>query len=538
MHDLVLLALLVLYASWDYVLGFLVTQLLAKVLFTARYLDLPSFAWSFEWIAISFGVTECRVAVGTFRWANPPKHRVHPFFLELKRVELRFDARPTLRWLAGRLGVGVVPVPPSGASQGAPVTTTTPKRPIYAVASLEVEGVTINLERKNGKLNLWGALGMTEDEVLTRAEAQRCDVDDEDRGDHDDDAAAAAFEEVDEPAASAEEEEPQQQSKRHWSKFLGEFAVERATIRSVKSRVEAFVRPSDTTAVCEDPVKIRCIDMTKRALRPQKLTKKKLASGNRRQGLFLDELIWRLIWRVTHEVWRAPQVASLAGKIAKDHSKAAVKSTGKTIQSLVLNATHPTRQHERRDGAHAAATGAGSSSRSLSSSTTESGGAGVETLRVRVHDGKHLATDKLKKPSTYVKLAVGKTGAKAKSPVVAGTRNPEFDFAVDLPVPMTCVGDDPDLRVQVVHRPMLAGRETRLFPTLKIPLADVRLAPGRAIHATWYDFAIHGPPEDDDDDEDAAARREVVEMATTAVLKGFSKLPSVRLSLALLPASR
>ena len=137
----------VLYLALDYVLGFVVTQ---AIKYCTNY-DVQ-----ITWLSIHLGWSEVTISLGPLVWRNPKKFQETPFLLKLGRVSLRLSPRSVYAHLAGGGGGAAPPVD---------------------VDNFEVEGVKLHLERNAKGLNLWAALGVSDEEGQARADESRaCDA--------------------------------------------------------------------------------------------------------------------------------------------------------------------------------------------------------------------------------------------------------------------------------------------------------------------------------------------------------------------------
>lgn len=396
------LVLLGVYVVWDRVAGLVVTSA-CKWLFTK--LKKPSFRWSFETIEVTWSVVrgELKTTVWGFRWLAPKQFK--DCFVELRRCELRLDLRSAYRAYSAKTPL-VVPV-------------------------VEVEGVTVNLERRKGELSLWAALGLSENEGKQAALA----------------------------AADMMEEEEETPGKRWGLKKLGMFAIERLTIRTIKANVDAFISATDTKG--GQPLKIETFELTKQL-------------RHKRGGLYLDELIWKTSMAIARKASADNPVGlvrAAAGAVG-DRTMVGVKSTSKGVVSAALNATQSTavKVHAR-----------------LAATTS------IGAIECRVVKGKHLELPGQPKPSTYVKLQLGRKGVKAKTAVVSSTRNPVFDKTLNMS-PVESI--DLDLRVQIWAKQLLK-KDIMIGATLKIPLAEISQTATE--EEKWFEIPDKGEGEDEED---------------------------------------
>ncbi|KAJ8608381.1 hypothetical protein CTAYLR_008156 [Chrysophaeum taylorii] len=338
------------------------------------------------------------------------------------------------------------------------------------VSSIEAEDITVNLERRKGELSLWAALGLTEAEGREQIEEAHAAYG-KDKFDEDD------FDDFGEDEYAGEE------SAHHGLEVLGQFEVKRLTLRNVKARVGAFLATSDTK-VQEEPLKVLRFELVK------------LRKGKRR-GLFLDELVWKSTLAIVRKFSADNPFGLLrrGAAAAADKTKHAAKSAARAVDNLALNATQTTRVrvNDRIDR-------------------------NIGSLDVVVKEAKHVSLPNEPKPSTYVKLQLGKKGVKAKTTVVSYTRNPSFQQSFVL-APVESL--DIDLRVQIFAKHAFS-KDPRVGGTLKLPLSKIR--PGES----WYPIPSEDNEDpqdnddDDDDDDDIAGRASVV---------SSSKQPQVLLAL-------
>lgn len=399
--------LFVLYLALDYLLGFAATQ--AIKYFTSYDIQIT-------WLSIHLGWSEVTISLGPLIWRNPKKFQETPFLLKLGRVSLRLSPRSVYAHLAGGGGGAAPPVD---------------------VDNFEVEGVKLHLERNAKGLNLWAALGVSDEEGQARADESRaCD-------------AAGRFD----PAAfdddGTDEAAPGAAACAAADDALARLRVERICVRGCRFNVDAFLKASKTKADAkENVVKIRCLELVHDELRPSAKSGRDVKGG-----LHADEVVSRLVWRVVDEVTKgnAGVLLKAAAGAAADQSIAAVKNASnagvKATGGAILNAGHRTsvKVNDR-----------------LKDGFTEFA---AEKLEIWVLGGKHLAG----KPSAYLKLQIGKKGVKAKTKVATASSNPAWHELVEL-APVESL--DLDLRVQVYDRRLLQGDAQR-GATLKLPLADL-----------------------------------------------------------------
>ena len=397
----------VLYLALDYLMGFALTQAI-------KYCT--DYDVQITWLSIHLGWSEVTISLGPLIWRNPKKFQETPFLLKLGRVSLRLSPRSVYAHLAGGGGGAAPPVD---------------------VDNFEVEGVKLHLERNAKGLNLWAALGVSDEEGQARADESRaCD-------------AAGRFD----PAAfdddGTDEAAPGAAACAAADDALARLRVERICVRGCRFNVDAFLKASKTKADAkENVVKIRCLELVHDELRPSAKSGRDVKGG-----LHADEVVSRLVWRVVDEVTKsnAGVLLKAAAGAAADQSITAVKNASnagvKATGGAILNAGHRTsvKVHDR-----------------LKDGFTEFA---AEKLEIWVLGGKHLAG----KPSAYLKLQIGKKGVKAKTKVATASSNPAWHELVAL-APVESL--DLDLRVQVYDRRLLQG-DAQQGATLKLPLADL-----------------------------------------------------------------
>lgn len=398
----------VLYLALDYVLGFVATQAIKYCM---------DYDVQITWLSIHLGWSEVTISLGPLIWRNPKQFQETPFLLKLGRVSLRLSPRSVYAHLAGGGGGAAPPVD---------------------VDNFEVEGVKLHLERNAKGLNLWAALGVSDEEGQARADESRaCDAAGRfDPASFDDDGADEAAPGAAAACAAADD-------------ALARLRVERICVRGCRFNVDAFLKASKTKADAkENVVKIRCLELVHDELRPSAKSGRDVKGG-----LHADEVVSRLVWRVVDEVTKsnAGVLLKAAAGAAADQSIAAVKNASnagvKATGGAILNAGHRTsvKVNDR-----------------LKDGFTEFA---AEKLEIWVLGGKHLAG----KPSAYLKLQIGKKGVKAKTKVATASSNPAWHELVAL-APVESL--DLDLRVQVYDRRLLQG-DAQQGATLKLPLANL-----------------------------------------------------------------
>lgn len=261
-----------LYVWWDYVLGWLVTKIWSRLKF---YLELPGYELQFGSISIEWGLftRSTRVEVQKFVWNVP---RFKGYFLQIQRCEVVLDIYAFIRKAA---------------------------KPIVAVERVEIEGVTVNLDRRK-ELNLWVALGMTEDEGAEKAQQMENDTMPDD---------SEVLEDVDE----AEYERTA-------------FEVRRLTVRHVKARLDAFVlkKSSDRTLTMEK----------------LELSKKELRASKKRRSMYFDELVWKSTMALVKKATKDNPLglATTGFKVAGQSARHSAKSASRGFSSTLMNITRTT----------------------------------------------------------------------------------------------------------------------------------------------------------------------------------------------------
>mmetsp|Transcript_23219 Transcript_23219/g.27922 ORF Transcript_23219/g.27922 Transcript_23219/m.27922 type:complete len:490 (+) Transcript_23219:68-1537(+) len=453
------LLVIVIYCTSEFILGKILTIGL-RLFFQKNGMDF--FDWNFGYVSLRLGITEVRLEIGHFEWRNPVKFAKNfTNFLELKRVEIRIDPRPLLTYIKGIM------------------KSEKDLRIVHVIPALEVEGVTVNLVRKDGELSLWPALGLSEVQAVEKYD-QVPDIE-PNFDEEGDDFVDTNDTSIDLLSQNESHDSTNVKIPKHWSKFLGEFIVDRVVVRHVRARPEAFLVKSRDTKRDQTPViKQRYIELSKRQLRPDYATKKKL---KKRKGLYLDEVIWRAIKVVTKQVWADKNVRAIAGNATKDTVNSAFRSLGTSMQSKALNATH-------------------SAPKIKVGNTKDENNYYPDqfALRVQILQAKYLPkTTNSKKPSTYVKLAIGKKLVKAKSDIVANSCNPEFNFSADLaPIEI-----HQPLKVQLLTHGLFS-KDTKLLPTLKVPIDHLFTPSAPPQEDLWLSFPSSSVDDEDDDQDDAA----------------------------------
>lgn len=428
---------LTLYVLWDRICGAVVTKLWQFLKEQYLQINAGAYAWQFGSISISWGLISgsTRVEIRKFRWFNPKGFRTYEYFLDIKRMELVVDAASAVRFFVlGR------------------------KQPI-CVEYIEAEGVTVNLERRRDELNLWAALGLTEEEAqntIKQAYEQWSAEDFDETGEEEGD-----FEEVvEQDTALGGDDEA---VSRHWGlKFLGAYAVRRLTVRRVKARIEAFAVSKHAS---DKPLKVERFEMAKKQLRASK----------KRRSMYIDELVWKSSLAIARKATasNAAGLVSTGVNAARDKARAASKRLGGSLTSYALNFTHSTAS--RGD-------------------VLTGSDAPYDSLEVVLHEGKHMSLPDLPKPSCYVKFRIGKDSAKASSPVASNSRNPHFnDYTVTLqPILET------KLKIQVFAKRVFA-QDLQIGGRLDISL-DALPSDG-STHTAWFALprAESVPPPRDDD---------------------------------------
>ncbi|KAJ1461717.1 hypothetical protein M885DRAFT_584673 [Pelagophyceae sp. CCMP2097] len=433
---------LAVYCGLDYILGFVATKVLEKVVFR----DMPpgSFGWRIKWVAVHWGVTELTVTVGPVVWANPHKFKETPFFLRIRRMSVRLKPASLYSYLRG--GKAAVDV-----------------------RNVEAEGITIHLERhaKQG-LNVWAALGCTEVEFEAKlATSQQAHATDD--FDECDDVDVAEFDECDVATGPPNTGPPSAAEAPAVQDGLL-LDVRRVCIRDVNLYADAFLGASKTAAAVhakQSAIQIRTVELQHRELKPRPARRLRLGRAQpppppQRDGLTIEEVVNKAVWRVVDEVVRQNPLLLVksAGGAAFDHgvfaAKAAMSASSSAAQAFMLNATHSqqVRVHDRLRG--------------LESPTVDdqTGAIMPRELVVVVLGAKHLQTSKGDKPSAYVKVQIGKKGVKAKTAVRSATKSPQWDETIHLsPVESLNL----DVRIQVYSR-RIFGEDEQLGETIRLPL--------------------------------------------------------------------
>lgn len=435
--------LMMVYVFWDTLCGLAATRVW---LVLRDWLQFPkdSFAWSFEQVSINWGFLSgsTRIEVRKFRWGNPRGFNKYDYFLEVKRATIVVDVASLYRHLVAKTEDAV------------------------GVEYVETEGVTTNLERRRGELNLWACLGLGEDEARRRLEEAKGQFGDRLEEDFDPD----DFEETDE---IEEEEAP---VSRHWGlKFLGAYAVQRVTVRKVKARVEAFAVARDAS---DAALKIERFELSKKQLRASK----------RRRSMYIDELVWKTSLAVAKKATAVNTLglASAGLNVAQDRARAATKSITQTIAGAALNLTHATALRGASEGG---------------------GDGGQKGVVVVVHEAKHCGTESLPKPACYVKLWQ-KDGAKAKSTVAPNSRNPNFN---DHTLTLRPFDREKPLKVQMFAKRTLAS-DVPIAPKLDVQLSD----DGTSLSDWFYFRAENAEPETEENPNKIPAVRLTLRFAPSS----------------------
>ena len=450
------------YLFFDYLLGFAATW--AAKHFTGFDIEI-------KWVSIQWGWTELSLVVGPLKWKNPAKYTETPFFLKVGRITLRLLPASVVAHVRGGLGPAAAPVD---------------------VDNFEVEGVALHLERNAKGLNLWAALGLSDEEGADLAEASKrrgeaeganFDPDAFDDGGEGAEPLAPGASSASCPDAAADSAGAEEES---GLRALGLFRVERVCVRGCRLNVDAFLKASKTKGEGTNFIKIQCLELVHGELRPGRRS-----GRGEKAGLYLDEVVNKVVWRVVDAVANSNKGALLkaAAGAAADQGVAAVKrasnATVKTTGAALLNATH---------------TSAVKVNARLAAASPEAAARfAADRLEVTVLSGKHLRAKDRPKPTAYCKIQIGKKGVKAKTKVSTASNNPDWNETIAL-APVESL--DLDLRVQVYDRHLFHA-DAQTGGTLKIPLAS--LQPDVDVE-DW--FAI--PPEDDA--ADPAAKDQAVKL--------------------------
>jgi len=391
------------YLFFDYLFGLAATA-------AVRYAT--GFDIRISWINIQFGWTELTLSIGPIFFYNPEKFKNTPYLLKIGRIAVRVKPKSFLPW----------------AKKEAPMD----------VENVEIEGMKLHLERDGkGGLNVWAALGMTEEEgaamqsdVQKTDDATKADLDAFEEDGTDDAKGGAAAD-----GGKKKEESP--------AEALGKFRVERVCLRGCRYDIDAFLRASKTTEknASSNIIKVQCLEVME--LRGKK--------ANGYPGLFLDQIITTVVMRCVKTITATNKFTLLKtgigaagdqiGQGIKKGAVGAVTGVGKGL--LNANQTRGVKVNARLRGIEAAA----------------------ESLKVTIHQARHITSDRAK-PAAYVKLQIGKKGVKIKSRVATGSANPDFKETLELK-PVESM--DLDLRVQIFDKHIF-GQDQQIGGTLKIPL--------------------------------------------------------------------
>eukprot|EP00629_Pelagomonadales_sp_RCC1024_P005991 CAMPEP_0119295678 /NCGR_PEP_ID=MMETSP1329-20130426/50178_1 /TAXON_ID=114041 /ORGANISM="Genus nov. species nov., Strain RCC1024" /LENGTH=460 /DNA_ID=CAMNT_0007296597 /DNA_START=180 /DNA_END=1562 /DNA_ORIENTATION=- len=425
------------YLALDFILGALATYAVRKI---------TEFNIRIEWLSVQLGVRELTVTIGPTRWLNPKEFKVTPFFVDIPRITVRLRPKSVWRFLR--------------VSKEIPIE----------VDNVEIEGVVAHVERDGkGRLNLWAALGVSEEQqaqISSHAAAAAASGAAGGGGDGDDDVDLFEEDGSDEPLFGAGAEEPDAPE----AEGGAQLRVRRFCLRGATLDVDAFLRASKTSKrdLKKNNVGIQNLEMLD-LLRPPKGSKRRDRGG----GLYVSELASKITWRVVQRVAKKNSgVLVLAGLGALgDHVVADLRAAGgkgvKAIGKELLNATQHTavKIHDRLLGLTGVA----------------------DRLVVTVHAAKHIALTG--KPSAYVKVQIGKKGVKQKTKAATASANPEWGQRLKL-APVESL--DLDLRVQIFDRRVFQ-EDVRLGGTLKIPLRRFAgTGPGRETPAVeeWFELPL------------------------------------------------
>jgi hypothetical protein len=399
------------YLFLDYIFGLAATA-------AVRYAT--GFDIRISWINVQYGWTELTLSIGPIFFYNPEKYKNTPFLLKIGRISVRVKPKSFLPW----------------AKKEAPMD----------VENVEIEGMKLHLERDGkGGLNVWAALGMTDEEgnamtndVQKTDDATKAEID--------------AFEEdgTDDPKTDAAPDKDGKKKEESPAEALGKFRVARVCLRGCRYDIDAFLRASKTKEKdsSNNIIKVQCLEVME--LRGKKT--------NGYPGLFLDQIITTVVMRCVKTVTATNKftlmkagIGAAGDQIGQGLKKGAVGAvTGVGKGLLNVNQTRGVKVNARLRGVEAAA----------------------EALKVTIHQARHITSDRAK-PAAYVKLQIGKKGVKIKSRVATGSANPEFKETLELK-PVESL--DLDLRVQIFDKHIF-NKDQQIGGNLKIPLARLLEGP-------------------------------------------------------------
>lgn len=411
---------IVAYIFRDRILAFGLMQWLSKI---------TGFAWSLELISLRLGINNMELVLAGFQWANPDGFSKTPYFIEVRRVTVRFEPMSVYRAITDDDAINV--------------------------RCFEVEGVRVFMEKdKSNSLNMWKCLGFDEaqqQEVTQEVQAARASpapklagTPKEDAPESEDAASVAGDDQDEEEEHEGGLGAPQQHKGRlerkaarkarrrakkqaaktaaanaaaaepdtHWGVPF-ELDCARCTFRGVKVHAADFLRNSKA-AKDSDPNDPRlAIQVKFLELKASQLLVKDAGDRSMRTP-FLNELVMqRVVPALINAIVASNKTVILHTAInaglenAAANARATYQQTAKSAQQGLLNL-----DHEVAAVAGDVARGLGLEKRrdTRAVTTDETAAAGVRELRVRLLRGRELTRNGAR-PTPYCVLRVTKDEA-------------------------------------------------------------------------------------------------------------------------------